>query len=72
MNLVQEVLSWCAKNPQVVETVFGYLSVALYFFLNFRERQPPKNSKWQYVLWALRERLLFTVWEHPGFGLKKR
>jgi hypothetical protein len=70
--MIAGVLQWCATHPQVVEAIFGYASVMYYFYLNFRERQPPKNSRWQYVLWALRERLLVTAWEHPGLGLKRR
>jgi hypothetical protein len=72
MSFIQDIASWCAKNPQVVEAILGYASVVFYFYLNFRERQPPRNSKWQYVLWALRERALFAAWDHSGFGLKKR
>jgi hypothetical protein len=69
--VIASVLTWLAKHPEIVEAALSWLSVSYYFYLNFRERPPPK-ARWQYVLWAVRERLLFAVWDHPGLGLKRR
>lgn len=72
MTILATSLTWLAKHPEIVDATLSYGSVAYFFWINYRERQPPRNSRWQYALWALREKVLFAAWDHPGFGLKKR